>query len=1383
MSMFKMCGTIEKKVLNNAKKLENLQERFKVFMNVNTIPKKYYKFITVICMLLITFIMFGINSYAAEINLIKNPTFTQIGDNDLPSNWYSESYISVHKDSFGVGTDGGKSDNNYAYIDISKNNDARLVQNVDVKPNTNYKLSAFIKTKGIRIFDQNDPENNGATRRIGANIGVMDIFSVSRDLTGDNDWTLIEMYGETGNQKSIKVSLRIGHFGADNYGYAAFDDVSLTEVSTVPNNVEVVNWSNEISGNTSNSTPNAPDNFSIIFISILFLVFSGFLIKKLTAFKELNQTKSYIGIIVILVIAFIIRLISALSFKGFDADISCFTSWGNTMATVGPFEFYKQVSFCDYPPLYMVVLGIFASIGKLFNANISDMSYIAFIKMPAIICDLIMGAFIYKISKNHFLQKTALILSSLYLLNPAIIVNSSSWGQVDSVFTLAIVLSIYFIVKRKLYISMPIFLLGLLAKPQTIIFTPIIIIAVVYEILNIIKEKKLNIEYKDRIKKNLISFLSCVVAFFAFSVIFSINKVGFFGSLTWLINNYFSTITSYPYADLSAFNFFGLIGGQWAKDTLPIFIGVDWLTWKLVGNISIFLIVCSTIYMFYKSKVKDYSYFILGAFIAVGICTIGSGIHERYLFPALALILVSYIYFREKSLLYLFVSLSALHYFNVASVLFLHNKPETYFTSKDSIFILGCLAMVALFIVFVVTIYKILTKDIIVIEKPKVETKNNISNKNNEKSKNSNKINISKFTFRINKIIQTAQESLRKESKLNVKDYIIMLTITAIYFAFSLFNLGDMKCPKTFWEPREKGSYVIADFGQEKPLEKLYYFGSIGEGTFDISISNDNTAFTKIKTVKFNTGDLYSWKKVSFSGNNYSARYLKVESIVPEFKLLEIGCYSSANATSTIPIVSVDGKDNEKVKEHYYSNIFDEQGLVPLLSSYKNGMYFDEIYHARTAFEFLNDLPIYETTHPPLGKEIIAIGIAIFGMNPFGWRIMGMLMGVFMLPAMFVLGKKLFKSTKWAIGLTLLMALDGMHFAQTRISTIDSFVVLFIILMYLFMYMYISSNFYKKPFWKTLVPLSLSGICFGLAMSSKWTGLYGAVGLAFLLFFFLYNKYKEYIEAKKIIGTIKSPEQQEEKQQLSYIIKTYKRNLYYTLGFCVLFFVVMPFVIYALSYIPFYKLKAMDGNWMRVLLDCQKNMFDYHTNLTNDNHPFKSAWFEWPLIVKPIWYYIAPETVNANNVESISSFGNPIIWWSGFVSFFVGGYILIKDYIKYTKNRFAENAAKMKSELMILVFLFVGVASNYMPWVLVSRSTFIYHYFSTLPFVMGITIFALKRLLEKLSGKKAMIIYISFFAVCLIIFIAFYPLWSGYPILKEFAKTWLKWFSNWSIGV
>ena len=52
----------------------------------------------------------------------------------------------------------------------------------------------------------------------------------------------------------------------------------------------------------------------------------------------------------------------------------------------------------------------------------------------------------------------------------------------------------------------------------------------------------------------------------------------------------------------------------------------------------------------------------------------------------------------------------------------------------------------------------------------------------------------------------------------------------------------------------------------------------------------------------------------------------------------------------------------------------DEADTVPAASTYYNSTYFDEIYHARTAYEHLRGVYPYEVSHPPLGKEILSLG-------------------------------------------------------------------------------------------------------------------------------------------------------------------------------------------------------------------------------------------------------------------------------------------------------------------------------------------------------------------------------------------------------------------------
>ena len=137
------------------------------------------------------------------------------------------------------------------------------------------------------------------------------------------------------------------------------------------------------------------------------------------------------------------------------------------------------------------------------------------------------------------------------------------------------------------------------------------------------------------------------------------------------------------------------------------------------------------------------------------------------------------------------------------------------------------------------------------------------------------------------------------------------------------------------------------------------------------------------------------------------------------------------------------------------------------------------------------------------------LGIMLFGMNPFGWRIVGTLFGIGMLPLLYVFAKRLFKDTRCAALACFLFAVDGMHFAQTRIATIDGYGVFFIIAMCYFMYRYWQMNFYVDGLKKTFVPLGLCGIMFGLVQPANGLACTQGVGLAVAFFYTLYRRYRE----------------------------------------------------------------------------------------------------------------------------------------------------------------------------------------------------------------------------------------------------------------------------------
>ncbi|MBV9056934.1 MAG: phospholipid carrier-dependent glycosyltransferase [Candidatus Eremiobacteraeota bacterium] len=156
---------------------------------------------------------------------------------------------------------------------------------------------------------------------------------------------------------------------------------------------------------------------------------------------------------------------------------------------------------------------------------------------------------------------------------------------------------------------------------------------------------------------------------------------------------------------------------------------------------------------------------------------------------------------------------------------------------------------------------------------------------------------------------------------------------------------------------------------------------------------------------------------------------------------------------------------------------------------------FDEIYFARAGEEYLQNLRIYENTHPPLSKLLITLSIMLFGGmpkghglggwtflngiighlgngdNPYGWRFLDVVFGALVVMLLYVFAKRITGSTIFATIAALLLTFDGMHFVQSRIATPEGFVVFFATLaVYAFYRFWISSQVGERanvrvPWW------------------------------------------------------------------------------------------------------------------------------------------------------------------------------------------------------------------------------------------------------------------------------------------------------------------------------
>ena len=142
-------------------------------------------------------------------------------------------------------------------------------------------------------------------------------------------------------------------------------------------------------------------------------------------------------------------------------------------------------------------------------------------------------------------------------------------------------------------------------------------------------------------------------------------------------------------------------------------------------------------------------------------------------------------------------------------------------------------------------------------------------------------------------------------------------------------------------------------------------------------------------------------------------------------------------------------------------------------------------------------------------------------------------------------------------------------------------------------------------------------------------------------------------------------------------------------------------------------------------------------------------------MIRPIWLYVS--TIEPGIRSGITSFGNPAVWWFGIFATGYGVYMLVK-------KRFRDSD---------LVFLLLAYAVQFVPWVFVSRLTFIYHYFPSVPFVTLLIVWFFK------NHVKSNRLSFAYGGLVLVLFVLFYPVLSGMPVSVDFVHTFLRWLPGW----
>lgn len=448
---------------------------------------------------------------------------------------------------------------------------------------------------------------------------------------------------------------------------------------------------------------------------------------------------------------------------------------------------------------------------------------------------------------------------------------------------------------------------------------------------------------------------------------------------------------------------------------------------------------------------------------------------------------------------------------------------------------------------------------------------------------------------------------------------------------------------------------------------------------------------------------------------------------------------------------------------------------------------FDEIYYVRAGAEYLQHKEIFESTHPPLTKLIIAASMLVGGDKPFGWRLFNLLVGTLQIGVVYLFARRWLRSSTFAALAAAMVAFDGFHFAQSRIATPEITVAFFTMLTLYCFYRYwtagSAAGVISVPLtnvWRHLAMAALIGAPSGSALfwyaspaARTLAGAYISLVAFALTTFMAYRR------------TVRSDPAQREPSRWFWAttismgaLASCKWNGLFTLAALVAIFAFvqlyrrvrerdswgrfagvpvvafLPSIIavaatmYLTAYIPYFFL----GHGIDEFISLQQGMYRYHSTLVA-THPYSSVWWQWPLILRPIAYYLHDTSSAANPccIAIIFALPNPITWWTGLISV---PYAAVIGWIERNKGA---------------TLLAAAYFAQWLPWIFSPRLSFEYHFFPNAALIALANAFLLQRLWTRAPTpyRRGVRFAIAAYAcAALAAFVYWYPVVAGLPLNK-----------------
>lgn len=453
--------------------------------------------------------------------------------------------------------------------------------------------------------------------------------------------------------------------------------------------------------------------------------------------------------------------------------------------------------------------------------------------------------------------------------------------------------------------------------------------------------------------------------------------------------------------------------------------------------------------------------------------------------------------------------------------------------------------------------------------------------------------------------------------------------------------------------------------------------------------------------------------------------------------------------------------------------------------SYPAQVVFDEVHFGKFVAGYFTHQYFFDI-HPPLGKLMIAGFAKIAHVNPvFSFEKIGedipgsILFWLRFLPAFFGSLFVLFfswlayltsRSKKIALIAGFLILLDNAFLVQSKFILVDIFLVSFEILTFCFFFLWQRQKSFSARWFSYLV---LTAFFFGLTISIKWTGLATISIIGVVLFTKIFSKKLAIYLSSPLVS---HPEQGEgsaidSSASTTLGLRTTKWTSLKESLTGMFFLLLIGLIIYLIPFYLHFKLLPNPGSgdafmsnnfqielkygrenvdqplsFAEKFIELNKAMLFANASITSE-HPFGSRWYSWPIGRKPVYYW------NQDRIEAFPDWkariylsGNLFLWW---LAIFCLLLVTLKSFTR-----------KDRQQISPVFFIFIlAYLTNLLPFMLIKRVAFLYHYLLPVTFAILLTSFLLGNLLPKHKRIFILIIMLIFLS-----FIIIAPLSYGWPI-------------------